>query len=462
LSSTAIVIQLLSERGEIASRVGRIAVAILLLQDLAVVPLLALVPALAGDQVVLSWSLARPILEAVAAVIAIFVLGRLVLRPILRAVAIGRSPELFAAVTLLILLGTAWATSVVGLSLAIGGFMAGLLLAETEYRHQVAADIAPFRGLLLGLFFMTVGMGLDIRVAVDTPGALVLIVVALVVVKALIVTALCRVAGNPPGTSLHVGLVLAQGGEFAFIMFAIAMGLGILDRDIGGLLVVAVALSMALSPLLAHAGRRIGDRLRVMAAQAGSLDEDAVSDLKDHVIIAGYGRVGQSVAKTLTAAEIPFVGLEYEPTRVSECRAHGHSVFFGDASRPEVMRAVGADRARAAVVTMDDPAAAERAVHLLHQHFPALHIFVRARDGEHQKMLEAAGATGIVHETFEMSLQLGGSVLRRLGTADDKIQDIILAHRAEDYARLSDVILPAVADGDHGDTDTNGDGEDGE
>lgn len=445
LSSTAVVLQLLSERNELATRVGRIALAILLLQDLAVVPLLALVPSMSGDEASLLRTAPWPVIKAIGAVVGMFVLGRLVLRPLFHTFAVGRSAELFAAVTLLVLLGMSWVTAWFGLSLAIGGFMAGVLLAETEYRHQVAADIAPFRGLLLGLFFMTIGMGLDIRLAIDSLGFVAVTVVGLILLKTAIMTGVCLAARNPLGPSIRVGMLLAQGGEFAFIMFTMAMMAGILDIRLGSLLVIAVAISMVFTPLLAALGQRIDDRLKARAAGGVGLVEEETQDLRDHVILAGYGRVGQSVAKTLTAAEIPFVALEFEPTRVSEGRARGQPVYFGDASRPAVLQAVGAGRARAAVVTMDNAAAAERTVHLLHQHYPALHIFVRARDSHHRHRLEAAGATGIVHETFEMSLQLGGSVLRRLGTSDDKIQEIIFSHRAEDYARLSDIILPAVA-----------------
>lgn len=445
LSSTAVVLQLLSERGELATRVGRMALAILLLQDLAVVPLLALVPSLADEAGSLAGTVTWTLLKAAAAVIVIFGLGRLVLRPIFRTAAMGRRPELLAAVTLLVLLGMSWATGRLGLSLAIGAFMAGLLLSETEYRHQVEVDIAPFRGLLLGLFFMTVGMGLDLGLAAEQAGLVALLVVGLVVLKAAIVIALALIVRTGLGPSLHVGMLLAQGGEFAFIMFALAIAAGILDPGLGGLLALTVALTMALTPLLAVAGRRVDTVLRMRGADDVERIEDETRDLRDHVIIAGFGRVGQSVAKTLQAADIPFIGLETDPIRVSRCRGAGLPVYFGDASRPGVLRAVGADRARAAVVTMDDPGAAERAVELLHRHHRALHIFVRARDNVHRDRLEAAGASGIVHETFEMSLQLGGSVLRRLGAADDVIDEIIRAHRAADYARLSTTLASGAA-----------------
>ncbi len=445
LSSTAVVIQLLSERGEMATRVGRISVAVLLLQDLAVVPLLVLTPSLADYQASLVLTVPWTMLKAAVAVGAMAAVGRLVLRPLFRTIAVGRHPELFAAVTLLVLLGLSWTTSRLGLSSAVGGFLAGLLLAETEFRHQVAADIAPFRGLLLGLFFMTVGMGLDLGLAVGHAGLVAGLALALIAGKAVVTAGLCRIGGQAWGPSVHVGLLLAQGGEFGFIMFSLAMAAGILVPETGNILIVAIALTMAATPLLAALGHRVDRRLGAHAKRRVEDVAEEAHDLKDHVIIAGFGRVGQSVGKTLAAANIPFVAVEFEPTRVAEARAQGLPVFYGDATRAAMMEALGAARARAAVVIMDNAAAAERTVHQLHQRYPSLHILVRARDNHHRRRLEAAGASAIVHETYEMSLQLGSNVLRRLGTAEDKVAEIIDDHRANDYARLSDVILPVVA-----------------
>jgi len=411
LSSTAVVLQLLSERGELSSRRGRLTFAILLLQDLAVVPLLALVPAFAGDGddtvTALLWTFGKAAL--LLAAVAIF--GRLVVWPLFRAIAVGRNSELFAAVTLAVLLGMSWLTGTFGLSLAIGDFLAGLLLAETEYRHQVAADIQPFRGLLLGLFFMTVGISLDLDIIVE-----------------------------------NTLLVLGQAGEFGFVLFALAGGFGLLEPREATILSAVIAISMAATPGLAFIGNRIHSRLEARLAERQHDMREESTDLKDHVIVAGFGRVGQSVVKTLAAAGIPYVAVEYEPTRVAEARAQGLSVYFGDASRLEVLEALGADRARSAVIILDNAIAAERVVHLLHRRFPKLNILVRARDNAHKRRLTDAGASGIVHETYEMSLQLGESALRGYGTPDDQIQNIIRDHRADDYALLSDVILPVQPD----------------
>jgi len=441
LSSTAVVLQLLSERGELASRRGRLT---LLLQDLAVVPLLALVPAFAGqgDDTVtaLLWTLGKALL--LLAGVAVF--GRFVVRPLFRAVAVGRSSELFAAVTLAVLLGMAWLTGTFGLSLAIGGFLAGLLLAETEYRHQVAADIQPFRGLLLGLFFMTVGISLDLGIIIENTLLVLGLLAGLIVLKTLITMVLCRISGVSIAMSLNTAMVLSQAGEFGFVLFALAGGFGLLEAREATILGAVIALSMALTPGLAWLGNRLNKRLEAQFAERQEDMRAESADLKDHVIIAGFGRVGQSVVKTLTAAGIPYAAVEFEPTRVAEARAQGLSVHYGDASRVDVLEALGADRARAAVIILDNATAAERLVNLLHQRFPKLTIYVRARDNAHKRRLSRAGASGIVHETYELSLHLGESVLRGFGTPDDRIREIIRDHRADDYALLSDVILPVM------------------
>jgi CPA2 family monovalent cation:H+ antiporter-2 len=446
LSSTAVVMQLLSERGEMATRVGRVAFSILLLQDLAVVPLLAIVPALGGAGEDVVWVVLFTVVKAIIAVAAIFAFGRLVLRPVFRLIAVGQSPEMFAAMTLMVLLGTSWATASFGLSLAIGGFIAGMLLGETEYRMQVAAEIAPFRGLLLGLFFMTVGLDLDLQLIYEKAGLVTGLVTSLILGKTGLLALVARLSGQPWGASVRLGLLLSQGGEFAFILFGLAARDGIMPTPVADLMVGVVAVSMALTPILAWLGERFETHLEERSTPEEVVSGAEVSDMQDHVIIAGFGRVGQSVAKMLATAGIPYVAVEFEPTRVSEARSQGLPVYYGDASRSEVQKALGAERARAAVVIMDNAEAASRTVHLLHQRHPNIDIFVRARDNRHRRTLEEAGATGIVHETFEMSLQLGGAVLRRLGTPADDIFEIIQNFRAEDYAPLSDVIFPAESD----------------
>jgi CPA2 family monovalent cation:H+ antiporter-2 len=441
LSSTAFVLQLLVERGEQVARFGRTAFAILLFQDLAVVPLLAVVPVLALDQPSLAGALGLSALKAAIALGLIIAVGRLILRPVFRIVAGTRSPELFVSATLLVILGTGWLTTQAGLSLPLGAFLAGLLLSETEYRHQVEADIRAFRGLLLGLFFITVGLSMDLHVVAERWSLGLLLLASLLLGKATIIAGLCAAFRLPLADALRIGLLLAQGGEFAFVLFEAALTHHVLAPATGQMLLATVAASMIVTPLLAEAGRSLAQRLgRPAAGDLHALHEGAGS-LTDHVVVAGFGRVGQTVAKVLAAADIPYVALDLDPGRVRRCRAAGLPAFFGDASGVDVLAAAGAGRARAAVLTMDQAAAVDRAVAALHQHFPELRIFVRGHDPRHGRELARRGATAVVPEAVEASLQLGGIVLTAVGASGGDAARIIEQLREGGYAGLE-----AIAD----------------
>jgi CPA2 family monovalent cation:H+ antiporter-2 len=439
LSSTAFVLQLMVERGEQVTRFGRTTFAILLFQDLAVVPLLAIVSVLGQTQPAPWVALGFAGLKAVVALVLIIALGRLVLRPVFRMVAAARSPELFVSATLLAVLGTGWLTAQGGLSLPLGAFLAGLLLSETEYRHQVEADIRPFRGLLVGLFFLTVGLSIDLAlVAASWPTVLALLG-ALLIGKSAILLLLCLLFRETLAVALRIALLLAQGGEFAFVLFAAAQSRGILDPPTAQVLVATVALSMAVTPVLAALGRAIAQRLQHRpGTDLAALQAEAESHA-DHVVIAGFGRVGQTVAKVLEAAGIPYVALDLDHARVTRCRARGLPAFYGDASRVDVLSAAGAGRARAAVLTMDHPASIDRAVAALHQHFPELRIFVRGRDPHHGRRLAQSGATAVVPEAVEASLQLGGIVLTAVGASGEDTAQIIAQFRQGDYAGLETI-----------------------
>jgi CPA2 family monovalent cation:H+ antiporter-2 len=436
LSSTAFVLQLMVERGEQVTRFGRTAFAVLLFQDLAVVPLLAIVFVLGQSDPSPWFALAWAGVKAVVALVLIVTVGRLVLRPVFRIVAAARSPELFVSATLLVVLGTGWLTVQGGLSLPLGAFLAGLLLSETEYRHQVEADIRPFRGLLVGLFFLTVGLSIDLALVAGSWPLILGLLVALVAGKSAILLALCLLFRETLDVAVRVALVLAQGGEFAFILFGAAMDHALLDPRIGQILVSTVAMSMVATPLLATTGRWIADRLRERGqTDLGALQEETHA-YADHVVIAGFGRVGQTVAKVLAAADVPYVALDLDHTRVARCRAQGLPVFYGDASQVDVLSAAGAGRARAAVLTMDRPAGIDRAVAALHQHFPELRIFVRGRDPHHGRRLAESGATAVVPEAVEASLQLGGIVLTSVGATAEDAAQVIAQFRRGDYAGL--------------------------
>jgi len=443
LSSTAIVLQILVERGELPTRHGRVSFAILLLQDLAVVPLLTLVPLLAAHDTRLAGALGLAALKAVGALIVILIVGRLILRPAFRVVASAKSPELFTGVTLLVVLGVSYVTEIAGLSMALGAFLAGLLIAETEYRHQVEGDIEPFRGILLALFFMTIGMSIDLLLIRENVVVVMMLVTALVAGKAIVMTALCRAFGFPMAVSTHVGLSLGQGGEFAFVLFSLAMALGVMPMETGQMMLAVVALSMALTPFLMTAGRHLAVALtpKIGVAELRRTEEDA-RDFKGHVIIAGFGRVGQTVARLLEAQRLPYMAFDLEPSRITEGRARGLPIYYGDASRVEVLKAAGINRARAVVVTLDQPLAAERAVAAIKRLCPMLDIHARARDHEHQIHLQEAGATHVVPEMTEGSLQLAGTLLKSLGRSHEEVANVLDEFREASYARLTDLIPP--------------------
>jgi len=436
LSSTAFVLRVLEERGEQGSRHGRVAIAILLLQDLAVVPLLTLLPLLAVPETSLVLALGLAGLKAVAAVGAILLVGRLLLRPLFRAVALAHNAELFTATVLLVVLATGLVTQLAGLSMALGAFLAGLVLSETEYRHQIEADIRPFRGLLLGLFFMTVGLLLDLGAVAEHALAVALGTLAMLALKAALLTLLCRAFGLPGGVAVRDGLLLAQGGEFAFILFGRAGTLGVLDAAVVQPLTAVVILSMLATPALAWAGRLAHGRLERQQAPAPDTADTELQELEGHVVVAGYGRVGRTVARLLAEHGTPWVALDREATRVAEARRNGLPVFFGDAGRHEVLEAVGVGRAAAAVVTLDDSGDAARTVASLRRHHPEMPVLARARDHAHGELLEAAGATGVVLETAEASLQLGAVMLQQLGTPADAVTALVDGFRHDRYHRL--------------------------
>lgn len=426
LSSSAFVLQMLNERGEIGTRFGRGAFGILLFQDLAVVPLLVVVPLLgaSGGGMSLATALSVAAAKGLIALVSIYFAGHFLFDPVFNATAGAKSPEAFVATILATVLGMSALTEGFGLSDTLGAFLAGTLLAETRYRHQIEADIMPFRGLLLGLFFMTVGFGIDMRLLVGNLRVVLLLILGVLALKAGIITALARLFGFSFANSQRTGLILAQGGEFAFVVLGLAQRSSVLDPALTQLLNLVIALSMACTPILFALGLRIASAIEQRRGLIGTRSED-VSAASDFVLVAGYGRVGQAICDMLSARFIPWVAFDTSPTRVIEARKKGLPVFFGDACRPDVLRTAGAGKARAIVVTVRDPDAAFRAVTAIRQEFPEKPVFARARDERHRKMLSMAGATAIVPEILESSLLLGGAVLHAFNVPAEEISRLI-------------------------------------
>lgn len=439
LSSTAFVLQLLIERGERMTGYGQTAFAILLLQDLAVVPMLIVVRLLADTDAGLLQVALLSAVQAIGAIIAIIVIGRLVLRPLYRIVAGTGSPELFVATTLLVVLGTSWAVALGGFSMALGAFMAGLLLAETEYRHQVEADIRPFRGILVGLFFIVIGMSIDLPLIARHWLEILMLVSALIIGKSLVIALLCLAVGQSKGTALRTGLLLSQGGEFGFVIFGTAMVTGVLAHDMGQVLIAAITLSMAVTPAMHLLGARLSRATdKGPAPNLGAVSHET-ENLSGHVVIIGFGRVGQTVAKALSLGGVDYVALDLHHRRVTRCHKAGLAVFYGNGADVGILNAVGTGRASAAVVTIDQSAATDRAVQTLRDSFPDLQIFVRARDLRHRQALTRDGATSVVPEALEASIQLAGIVLRAVGTSVETIDTVEQEFRRDDYLVLEEI-----------------------
>jgi CPA2 family monovalent cation:H+ antiporter-2 len=434
LSSTAIVLQVIQDQGEKSSQVGRLALAILILQDLAVIPLLVFAARMGNPSMELSAALIDTGLKAVVCLAAIFVLGRVLLRPMFRYIASMENTDLFSTTTLLVVLGVSLVTSMAGLSPALGAFIAGLLVAETEYKPQVEADILPYKGIFMGLFFMVVGMSLDIDTLITYFGSIVALTILLMLFKTLIIMALCRMFGFSLSTAVYTGLLLSQGGELSFVLFSLPGSQAVLGNAISQVLMVVVTVSMALTPIAGQLGRRLAFMLEKYAiSRPESMIEETI-DLTHHVIISGFGRVGHTVAQLLETENIRFVAIDMDSFLVARERKIGIPVYYGDSARMHVLNALGIQRARAMVITHSDIRIALQTIHTVREINQDLPIIVRAKNIEQVQKLEKAGATLAIAEMFETSLSMGSALLKSIGVADLEISRIIDLFREEDYA----------------------------
>jgi monovalent cation:proton antiporter-2 (CPA2) family protein len=439
LSSTAIVMQLLAATGRLGTATGQTCFAVLLFQDLAVLPILFMIEAFARhDDGSIAFALATALGQAALAIAVILVIGRVLIRPLFRFVGSSASREMFLATVLLVIIGTAIATERAGLSMALGAFLAGLLLAETEYRHQIEVDIEPFKGLLLGFFFVSVGMGIDVTQIAANPFWLAASVAGLFLVKASIFYGLARLTGRPRSVALESSLLLGQGGEFAFLVVGFSVAVGLLPNDTAQFMLIVTGLTMVATPLLAQGARRLARMIETLEASGRQGDVDLPTSLAGHVIIAGYGRVGQMVGSVLAAQELPHLALDTDADLVAQFRHKGASILFGDARRADILRKVDIERAGAFVTTMDSPSAAERVVEEVHRNWPQVPIYARARDVLHATRLITRGATHVVPETIEASLQLSELVLIGAGVPDDAARHLIEVRRQAEQAALDE------------------------
>lgn len=414
LSSTPLVLQLLAERQELNTHHGRAAFAVLLFQDIAVMPMLAILPLLGtrGEQQDLAATLIAAA-RGLAVLAALLFGGRYVLRPLLRMVAETKVSEAFTAAALLVVIGTALLFDAVGLSMALGAFVAGLLLADSEYRHALEADIEPFKGLLLGLFFMAVGMTTNLGLLLDEPGRIAALVAGLLLVKFVLSWTAARVTGQSRDSARGIAFALPQAGEFGFVLFSLAVTYGIMEKSLAATLVIVVIISMVASPLLMMLQSFIEARL----TRSAPPEFDHIESDDSRVIIAGFGRFGQIVGRVLRMRKIRFTALEASVSQVDTVRRFGNKVYYGDASRLELLQAAGAARAEVFVLAIDDIEASVRTAELVRRHFPHLKLLARARNRQHALRFMDLGVRYIIRETYLSSLNMAQHVLESLSMA---------------------------------------------
>lgn len=433
LSSTAFTLQLLAERKSLNTAYGRASFAILLFQDLAVIPLLGMIPLL-GE---LAQSSANPFfsLFKVLLVITLFGIGgRHLLRPALRLVASARIPEVFVAATLLVVVGSAMLMESAGLSMALGTFLAGVLLADSEYRHALETDIEPFKGLLLGLFFMAIGMSVDYGIILRKPLLLFALTLGFMSVKYFVVYLIARVSHFSNEASKNMAMALPQGGEFAFVLFGVATQTGVFSSAISDFLIVAVTLSMALTPF----AMAINEKFLCPRLNEKESVYDVIPDEGNSVIIAGFGRFGQITGRILRAKGIGFTALELDSEQVNLVRRFGNPIYYGDASRLDLLQMAGAAKAKVFVLAIDDVEASLQTARVVKENFPHLKIFARARNRQHVFDLMKLGVTIIIRETFASGLEMAKEVLFSLGKPENDILLSLKTFRDHDEKMILD------------------------
>ena len=436
MSSTAIVLRTFAERAQLASPVGRIVLGVLLFQDLCIVPLMLVTPLLSGrggGADGLLWTLAR----AVLVVVAVVFFARRLVPPLLQRVVRSRSRELFLTFLLVLCLGTAYLTSLAGLSLALGAFLAGLAVSESEYSHQALAEAIPFRDAFGSLFFVSIGMLMDVSFVVHQPLLVLGVLVTLLLLKTMTGALPALALGFPVHFSLNAGLALAQVGEFAFVLSRAGLALGLIDTQENQVFLAASVLSMLLTPLLMYAGRELGQRLpQTGLARHQPAPDAAAITASDHVVIAGYGVNGQNLARALSSASIPYAIVEMNPETVREARARGEPIQYGDCTRVAVLESLGIARARMYVVAISDAASTRQTTSLARSLNPELEILVRTRFVAEVEELQRLGANEVIPEEFETSIEIFARVLHRFDTPKNVILDAVAAVRGGMYDML--------------------------
>lgn len=429
MSSTAIVMEVIEENSEQTTRVGRLAFSILLMQDLAVIPILVLLPLLSKTDLNIFHALGGALGDAVIAMIIIFAAGRLLLRPIYRMIVDSQNNVLFLSFTLIIVLGSAFLSHAMGLSFALGAFIAGLMVAETEYKYRVEEEILSLKSLLLSLFFMTIGMSFDFNLLLESLPYIILASITLIAAKMIIILFLCRLFRFPLAPSIHAGLLLAQGGEFAFIVFLMVVQQRLMDVDLAQFLMTVVTFTMALTPLLAVLGRKMKSYLYISEVLRDNKLKREISDIEKHIIIIGFSFVGRIAAYIMRKKNIKYMVLESNHRTVSIEQKNGYNIYYGDSMNADILRYIGIERCESIIVAMDDEIACVKITRFIHENFPHSHVITKTETINNVERFKKVGASHVVSKNLETGLQLTGVALSSIGISTSEIVDSLNSFR---------------------------------
>ena len=441
MSSTAIVMQVIAEHGEQSTRVGRLSFSILLMQDLAVIPILVLLPLLSKTELNIGKALGGAFVNAIIAMVIIFAVGRLLLRPLYRLIAESQSEVLFLSLTLIVILGSAFLSHSMGLSFALGAFIAGLMVAETEYKYRVEEEILSLKSLLLGLFFMTIGMSFDFDLLLRSLPYIILASLALIAVKSGIIIGLCKLFRFPMAPAIHAGLLLSQGGEFAFVVFLMAVEQKLMDIDTSQFLMTLVTFTMALTPMLATFGRKIKSRLYTKEVLRDNKLKREIGDIEKHIIVIGFSKVGRIVTYILRKRGINYVTLENNHRVVRIEKNNGYNIYYGDAMNLDILRYIGIERCESVVVAMEDEIACMKITRFIHENFPQVAVITKSETINNADRFKKVGASYVVSKNLETGLQLSHAALASVGTNSSEINSALSAFREINTEVIKDIMM---------------------
>jgi len=442
LSSTAIVMGVIAEHGDQSTRVGRLSFSILLMQDLAVIPILVLLPLLTKDvEINVFKALGGAVIDAIIAMAIIVVVGRSLLKPIYRLIAQSKSDVLFLSFTLIVILGSAYLSNYMGLSFALGAFVAGLMVAETEYKYRVEEEILSLKSLLLGLFFMTIGMSFDFDLLIRSLPYIILASLALIFIKTSIIMILCALFRFPMAPAIHTGLLLSQGGEFAFVVFLMAVRQKFIDVDLSQFLMTVVTFTMALTPLLAALGRKIKSQIYTKEVLQDSSLKQEIGDISKHIVVIGFSKVGRIVSFILRKKSMNYVILESNHRVVRMEKGNGYNIYYGDAMNIDILKYIGVERAESVIVAMEDEIACIKITRFIHENFPNTLVITKSETINNAERFKKVGATMVVSKNLETGLQLTHAALSSAGVRDSEIKETLSSFREINSEVIKDIIL---------------------